>query len=149
MRWPKKTSRRWLPDVNVLMALAHAEDSAHEQAVTWHASLGDDLLCLCPVTEAGFVRLTASPKIGAQSMAQAIGMLRAIAALPQVEKIDICGSWLELAAPLMPRLQGHRQTKDALLLGLAIKNNAVLVTLDRGFDALAGPQFKANVLLLH
>jgi predicted nucleic acid-binding protein len=49
----------------------------------------------------------------------------------------------------MPRLQGHRQTSDALLLGLAIKNNAVLVTLDRGFDALAGPQFKANVLLLH
>jgi predicted nucleic acid-binding protein len=130
------------------MALAHAEDSAHEQAIAWHASLGEDLFCLCPLTEAGFVRLTASPKIGAQSMAKAIGMLRQITALPQVEMLDIRGSWLDICGPLMPRLQGHRQTTDALLLGLAIKNNAVLVTLDRGFETLAGQQFKANLLTL-
>jgi len=148
MRWPKKSSRRWLPDVNVLMALAHTEDGAHRLATEWHARLGDERLCLCAVTEAGFVRLTASPKIGAQSMAEAISMLREIAALPQIEKLDIRGSWLELCAPLMPRLQGHRQISDALLLGLAIKNDAVLVTLDRGFESLAGEKFRANLLTL-
>jgi len=134
--------------VNVLMALAHREDGAHRLATEWHARLRDDRLCLCAVTEAGFVRLTASPKIGAQSMAEAIGMLREITALPQIEKLDICGTWLELCDPLMPRLQGHRQTSDALLLALAIKNNAVLVTLDRGFESLAGEKFKANLLTL-
>ena len=148
MRWPKKTSRRWLPDVNVLMALAHTEDSAHEVATEWHASLGDGRLCLCSVTEAGFVRLTAPHKIGARSMAKAISMLREIAALPQVENLDIRGSWLELCAPLMSRLQGHNQVTDAMLLGLAIRNDLVLVTLDRGFEMMAAPEYRANLLTL-
>jgi hypothetical protein len=134
--------------VNVLMALAHTEDAAHLVATEWHASLAEGRMCLCPVTEAGFVRLTASPKIGARSMARSISMLREIAALPHVEKLDIRGSWLELCAPLIPRLQGHSQVTDAMLLGLAIRNDLVLVTLDRGFEMMAGEQFKANVLTL-
>jgi hypothetical protein len=130
------------------MALAHTEDAAHSLATKWHASLADGRICLCPVTEAGFVRLTASPKVGAQSMARAIGMLREIAASPQVEMLDIRGSWLEICAPLVSRLQGHSQVTDAMLLGLAIRNDLVLVTLDRGFEMMAGERFKANVLTL-
>ena len=35
-----------------------------------------------------------------------------------------------------------------MLLGLAIRNDVALVTLDRGFEMMAGEQFKANVLTL-
>jgi len=57
-------------------------------------------------------------------------------------------SWLDLIEPFASRLQGHSQVTDALLLGLAIRNDLVLVTLDRGFETMAGEQFKANVLTL-
>jgi predicted nucleic acid-binding protein len=37
---------------------------------------------------------------------------------------------------------------DAYLLGLAIKENGVLVTFDRGIEYMAGAEFSQNVLLL-
>ncbi len=45
-------------------------------------------------------------------------------------------------------LHGYRQVTDALLLGLAIRNEAILVTLDRSIQALAGEAYAANVLTL-
>ena len=57
-------------------------------------------------------------------------------------------AWLELVAPLVRRLVGYRQVTDALLLGLAIRNEAILVTLDRTIHALAGEAYAANLLTL-
>jgi hypothetical protein len=37
---------------------------------------------------------------------------------------------------------------DAYLLGLAIKEDGVLVTFDRGIKYMAGPEFSRNVLIL-
>lgn len=75
-------------------------------------------------------------------------MLEEIAALPNVAHLPLAPTWLELIQPLTSRLVGHRQVTDALLLGLAIKNDAVLVTLDKGIQSLAGEKFKANLLTL-
>ena len=58
-------------------------------------------------------------------------MLAEIAALPNIAHLPVAPSWLELIAPFARRLQGYRQVTDALLLGLAIRHHAVLVTLDR------------------
>jgi predicted nucleic acid-binding protein len=41
-----------------------------------------------------------------------------------------------------------RQVTDALLLGLAIRNGAILVTLDLRIQALAGEAYAANLLTL-
>jgi predicted nucleic acid-binding protein len=105
-------------------------------------------MLLCPVTEAGFVRIAASPLVGKKTIAAAIRMLEAIAALPNVAQLPVSPSWLELIRPLTPRLHGYRQVTDALLLGLAIRNNAILVTLDRSIQALAGEAYAANLLIL-
>ena len=81
-------------------------------------------------------------------MSGAILLLRQIAALPNCDFLPIDHPWLELIQPLTPRLHGYRQVTDALLLGLAIRNGAILVTLDRRIQALAGEAYAANLLTL-
>jgi len=81
-------------------------------------------------------------------------MDQAIAIL-QMLKVEsgywFCGideSWVTLTAPFAARITGHQQVTDAYLLGLAIKEDGVLVTFDRGIRYMAGAQFSRNVLLL-
>lgn len=75
-------------------------------------------------------------------------MLDEISALPNVAHLPVAPTWLELIAPFARRLVGHRQVTDALLFGLAIRNGAILVTLDRSIHALAGEAYAANLLIL-
>ncbi len=90
----------------------------------------------------------ANPIIGGLSMSDAILLSQEIAALPNCENLPIEHSWLELIQPLISRLHGYRQVTDALLLGLAIRNGAILVTLDRRIQGLAGEANAANLLTL-
>jgi hypothetical protein len=142
------TERNYLPDVNILIALTDPEHIGHVSAIAWHRQIGTARLLLCPVTESGFVRLTTMPSVGGRQMSEALTRLRMIAALPNCKNLPIDCSWLELVRPLTPRLHGYRQVTDALLLGLAIRNGVVLVTLDRRIQALAGEAYAANVLTL-
>jgi toxin-antitoxin system PIN domain toxin len=142
------SERAYLPDVNILIALSDPEHTAHYAAAAWHQSIGSAKFYLCPVTEAGFVRLITTPSINGEPMNGAIMLLQEIAALPNVAHLPVAPSWLELIEPLARRLVGHRQVTDALLLGLAIRNGAILVTLDRSIQALAGEDYAANLLTL-
>lgn len=137
----------FLPDVNIWVALSDPAHIAHERATNWLLGSRDARLLLCPVTEAGFARIVASPLVGKKTVAEAMRMLAEIAALPNIAHLPVAPSWLELIAPFARRLQGYRQVTDALLLGLAIRHHAVLVTLDRQIQALAGQEFQANLTL--
>jgi hypothetical protein len=57
-------------------------------------------------------------------------------------------SWLNMSAPYIWRLQGHRQITDAYLLGIAIKEKAILVTLDQHIQAWATPDYGRYLLSL-
>jgi toxin-antitoxin system PIN domain toxin len=138
----------YLPDVNVLVALGDPSHVHHRTAENWRQRIGIARFLLCPITESGFVRLMARPSIGGLLMSDAILLLQEISALPNCASLPIEHSWLQLIQPLAPRLYGHRQVTDALLLGLAIRNNATLVTLDRAIQALAGEAYAANLLTL-
>jgi toxin-antitoxin system PIN domain toxin len=138
----------YLPDVNVLVALSDPSHVHHLTADRWRQRIGSARFLLCLIAESGFVRLMANPSIGGLSMSDAILLLHEIAALPNCEGLSIEHSWLELIQPLTPRLHGYRQVTDALLLGLAIRNGAILVTLDRRIQALAGEAYAANLLTL-
>ena len=142
------SERAYLPDVNILIAISDPEHAAHHSAAAWHQSIGSSRFFLCPVTESGFVRLMTNPLIGGESMSGATRLLREIAALPNVAHVPVSPSWLELVQPIAPRLHGYRQVTDALLLGLAIRNGAIMVTLDRSIQALAGEAYAANLLTL-
>jgi predicted nucleic acid-binding protein len=138
----------WLPEVNVLFALSSSQHIGFRPATKWLQDLAGSRFFLCPVTEAGLVRLVASPHVGGQSLIRAMEFLRSVRALDNCAHVPVMDSWLDLIEPFISRLQGHNQVTDAMLLGLAIQNDLVLVTLDRGFEMMAGEQFKANVLTL-
>jgi toxin-antitoxin system PIN domain toxin len=140
--------RAYLPDVNIWVALSDPAHAAHELATEWLLGSRGASLLLCPVTEAGFVRIAASPLVGKKSIADAMRMLQEIASLPNVAHLPVAPTWLELIVPFARRLVGHRQVTDALLLGLAIHNGAILVTLDGAIQALAGEAYAANLLTL-
>jgi predicted nucleic acid-binding protein len=57
-------------------------------------------------------------------------------------------SWVAVTARFAARITGHQQITDAYLLGLAIKEDGVLVTFDRGIKYMAGAEFSRNVLIL-
>ncbi len=139
---------RYLPDVNVLIALAEHGHSDHRRASGWFGQIVDSPWFLCPVTEAGFVRRSANPNVGGRDIGVAMAILRQIRGLPNCLHLPILERWTDLVAPLAARLHGYRQVSDAFLLGLAIRHKSVLVTLDRRIEALAGAEFRDNVLIL-
>lgn len=57
-------------------------------------------------------------------------------------------SWTPLTAPFAERIFGRQQVTDAYLLGLAIKEDGVLVTFDKDIRYMAGTEFSRNVLIL-
>ncbi|KAA6457217.1 PIN domain-containing protein [Acidobacteria bacterium AB60] len=142
--------QRSLLDLNVLIALADQRHDHHQIARTWFASSERHTWGICPLTEAGFVRVTTRPAFlpGPHTFARAIAILQSLKALPGYRYWEIRDGWVDLTSPFVARISGHQQVTDAYLLGLAVKEDGVLVTFDRGLHYLAGPKFSRNVLVL-
>ncbi len=60
----------------------------------------------------------------------------------------ISANWATLAAPFRERIFGHQQITDAFLLGLAVQEDGVLVTMDKAILHLAGARLGHHVLVL-
>lgn len=142
--------RKSIIDLNVLIALTEPEHDQFFSAQEWFGGSKGAALGLCPLTEAGFIRITTSPSFrpGPRSMAQAIEVLEMLKAESSYWFCQIDRSWVTLTTPFASRISGHQQVTDAYLLGLAIKEDGVLVTFDRGIRYMAGAEFSRNVLLL-
>jgi uncharacterized protein len=143
-------SRQCLLDLNVLIALTDDEHVHSRKAHLWWASLGNDEWVVCPLTEAGYVRFVANPatRFPKGSVKRATEVLAKLAAIPGYRYWPIPGSWAALTAAFAARITGHQQVTDAYLLGLAIKEDGVLVTFDRDIKYMAGEEFSQNVLIL-
>jgi toxin-antitoxin system PIN domain toxin len=129
----------YLLDVNVLIALAWPSHVHHRLTQTWFADRRTVGFCTCPLTEIGFLRISANPKFTRRAVlpAEAIVLLERIKSMPEynfwtddLSAIDAIGS--------REQLMGHRQITDAYLLALAGTHGGVLATLDRGVVSLAG-----------
>ena len=81
-------------------------------------------------------------------MVQATNIVRSFSNDPNFTYWPIRTSWTSLAEPFQGRLYGHQQVTDGFLLGLAIKENGVLVTLDNAIGHLAGPKYSRHLLVL-
>jgi toxin-antitoxin system PIN domain toxin len=143
-------TRRTLLDVNVLIALTEPRHDDFDAAQQWFGASGKDNWGICPLTEIGFVRVTTNQSFYPRSRTheEATSILEGLADRPGYRYWPLTDSWAALTAPLAVRITGHQQVTDAYLLGLAIKENGVLVTFDRGIRYLAGPAFADNVLVL-
>ena|ERR1700691_1484713 len=142
--------RRNLLDVNALVALTSNEHPQYSKAQRWFDSLVDEEWGICPLTDAGYIRVVTNPASGPilRTFLQAAAILKDLAQWPGNRYWPISGSWAALTAPFAARITGHRQVTDAYLLGLAIKEDGVLVTFDRGIKYMAGAEFRRNVLIL-
>jgi|HubBroStandDraft_5_1064220.scaffolds.fasta_scaffold395325_2 toxin-antitoxin system PIN domain toxin len=143
-------SKSCLLDVNALIALADAEHVHYQSVMDWFDRDGHRSWGICPLTEAGFVRVTINPvmKARARTLAQAVSILQLLKGHPGCRSWNIDGSWVDLTAPFATRIVGHHQVMDALLLGLAVREGGVLVTFDRGLKYVAGDKFSQNLLVL-
>lgn len=142
--------RKTLLDLNVIIALTESEHDHFLRAQEWIGSSGEASLGLCPFTEAGFIRITTSPSYypGPRSMDQALAVLQMLKEHDGYWFCEIDRSWVTLTAPFAARISGHQQVTEAYLLGLAIKEDGVLVTFNRGIKYMAGAEFSRNVLVL-
>lgn len=142
--------RKNLLDLNVLIALTDAEHELYRKAQKWFDSSGAKNWGVCPLTEAGFVRVTTNPTFrpGPRTLEQAIAILQGLKGHPGYRYWEIAESWVTLTSRFAARILGHQQVTDAYLLGMAIKEEAELVTFDKGLIYLAGDEFRKHVLLL-
>jgi uncharacterized protein len=143
-------TRRTLLDVNVLIALLEPGHEFFQRAQDWFRSSGKNDWGACPITEIGFVRITTNPSFhpGPRTQEQAAFILAELTNRPGYRFWPLTESWAALSAPFASRIFGHQQITDAYLLGMAIKENGVLVTFDRGIKFLAGDEFSRNLLVL-
>lgn len=131
-----------LLDTNVLIALLWPSHADHELAAKWfgrHRSRG---WATCPLTEAGFVRIVSNPAFSrdAVSPREASDLLAANAAAPDHVFWPDSQPFAAVTEFTGQRLVGHQQVTDAYLLGLALKQGGVLVTLDERIEALTAPK---------
>lgn len=147
----RSSSPRYLLDLNALISLADPDSIHYEAMQRWFDSEGKQDWGVCPLTESGFVRVTTNPKYGGQgrTVAQATAILAELAHVNGYRYWPITESWAELTTPFAARIKGHQQVTDAYLLGLAIRENGVLVTFDASISYLAGKEFEGNLLTLH
>jgi predicted nucleic acid-binding protein len=116
----------------------------------WFQSSGKANWGVCPLTEAGFIRVTTNPvyRPSSRTVEQATAILADFATAPGYRYWPIVETWATLTAPFSARLFGHQQVTDAYLLGLAVKGGGVLVTFDKAIKYLAGAVYSQNVLVL-
>jgi toxin-antitoxin system PIN domain toxin len=119
--------------INILIALVWPTHPSHRAAERWFGRHAKDGWATCPITQAGFVRVLASPafsphgptakqareKLGENVRYPAHHFWPDLLQLP--EALNLLGT----------ELAGHRQVTDAYLLALALHNQGKFVTLDR------------------
>lgn len=137
-----------LLDVNVLLALGAPDHTHHEIARAWFKSLGRTPWATCPLTECGFVRISANPKLtaGAGNIESAHAVLRAQRALPHHQFWPDDFSLAD--EPLFGAIERHDHVSDVYLLTHAHRRKARLASFDRGLAALADRAGLRDTVLL-
>lgn len=142
----------YLLDVNVLVALMWTNHEQHQAAWDWHRSHRQYGWATCPITQAGFVRVSSNPRTfpDAPSPAKSVEILESNLKHPthRFWKDEI--PFAKAVKPFAVRFTGHQQTMDAYLFGLAIHKRSVLATFDTSIAALVeenSPHLKSLEIL--
>jgi toxin-antitoxin system PIN domain toxin len=137
----------FLLDMNLLFVLHQPLHPEYNLVSEWFAHRAGKPFATCPITQSGFMRLLTRgiPGLDPFEMCEAGNALEHLIQLPGHVFWPDTPAYLDATRTLFARLQGHRQTTDVYLLGLAIHNNGKLATLNRGIRYLAGKEFSANL----
>ncbi len=131
-------------DVNALVALAWDSHVHHSRMRNWFSNHADSGWQTCPITESGFVRVSANPKvlphpIDVNSARQVLRSMR------QVGSHQFLTDDVSITDTGFPEIHGYRQVTDAHLLMIARRNSKPLLTFDAAIGDLARPR---EVILL-
>lgn len=142
--------KRYLLDVNVLLAIIWPPHEGHATAQAWFAKSGQHAWATNVLTQLGVLRLLTNPVV-TQTMVTGSGawaLLRESTAHPGHElwplDQEISGGFEFLAS----RVWGYRQWTDAILLWQAKERGGVFVTFDSGVKELAKGELKDHLLHL-
>jgi toxin-antitoxin system PIN domain toxin len=139
----------YLLDINVLIALAWPNHVHHDEAVQWFVERRAAGFCTCPLTQAGFARISSNSVFAANAVTPADAMAL-LARITEVPGHQFWADDLPLGQALgaLKMIAGHRQIVDGYLIALAIARNGIVATLDRGVKALAKSRHEANCVEL-
>ena len=139
-----------LLDVNVLIALAWPNHVHHAAARAWFSERQEDGWATCPLTEAGFVRVSCNPAVVRHQVTvlDAITVLNGLTQLGSHVFWPLDQSILHLPKSIGARLQGYRQVTDAVLLAAAMQRDGELATLDGGMESLVSEEERANLCVV-
>lgn len=139
-----------LLDVNVLIALAWPNHVHHDAARSWFDGRRKRGWATCPLTEAGFVRVSCNPSVVGHTVTPG----DAVALLRRFRRVELHLFWtldrsmVELPEEILVRIQGYRQITDAVLLATAMRHGGELATFDTGLAQLAGPSGRRAVCVI-
>jgi toxin-antitoxin system PIN domain toxin len=138
-----------LLDVNVLVALAWPTHLHHVPAHAWFRVHNERGWATCPVTQAGFVRVSSNHRVlpNAKSPQEALALLQRIVALPHHvfwEDDTALSTTMHMDAT---KLLGHAQVTDAHLLALTLRRRGRLVSFDQGVRSLVPRGVSADVVV--
>ncbi|HTI34710.1 MAG TPA: TA system VapC family ribonuclease toxin, partial [Miltoncostaea sp.] len=107
----------------------------HAAVVEWFDADADRTWATCPVTEAGFVRVSSN----ARAVGAALAPAEARSVLARLRTDDghrFLANDVSMTDESVPEVTGYRQVTDALLLAVARRHGVRLVTFDAGLGGL-------------
>lgn len=122
----------------MLVAVVWPNHVHHPSAGAWFARQLDRAWHTCPITEAGFVRLSSNSRTTDGAVTPEAAR-RLLARLRSSGRHAFLANAVSMVDDEIPPMKGHRQVTDALLLGVARRHGLPLVTFDAGLAAMAGP----------
>ena len=127
----------FLLDVNVLIARADSRHEHHQRCRRWEGEYPDAVLCTCPLTENGFLRIYGHPAYpgGPGSPGEALIELRHLLARPAHRFLPADVTVAD--EPTFGELYGvsPKQLADLYLLAVASRHGAQFATLDETVPA--------------
>lgn len=138
-----------LLDVNVLIALLDAGHMHHASAMQWLGEHLDTGWASCPLTQNGCIRILSQSAYPNRAPAAEVATRLAEATAHPAHQF-----WPDAVSLLAPdliqwnNLLSGRHITDAYLLALAVKNNGVFVTLDKGVPLAAVQGAQAGHLVV-
>lgn len=124
------TSKVYLLDSNVLIALATPEHALNARAANWFSN--GDRFATCPITQGSLFRFHLRAGIDATVESGKL-LLESISSLPRHEFWPDDVSYVELPKA---GIVGHRQVTDAYLALLARRHRGALATMDEALAAV-------------
>src|SRR5262245_38418623 len=127
----------YLLDINFLVALLWTNHEHHEKARDWFQRHQRSGWATCPLTQAGFVRVSSNPPVlpDVPKPAKAAEILQTNLGHPTHRFFKDEINFPEAVKAFADHFSGHQQTTDAYLFGLAIHKRSVLATFDKSIAA--------------